>query len=69
MLAFNQIKCILVIMTANEIKDYLKFKAAQFFRLRGIEIPKETEAQKQLLATIPQEIKKQWAIEVIQMGA
>lgn len=56
-------------MTTNDIKDYLQFKAAQFFRLRGVEIPKEAEAQKELLATIPQETKKQWAMEMIQMGA
>ena len=56
-------------MTTNDIKDYLKFKAAQFFRLRGVEIPKDADAQKQMLATIPQETKKQWAMEMIQMGA
>jgi hypothetical protein len=56
-------------MTTNDIKDYLKFKATQFFRLRGIKIPKEAEKQKELLDTIPQEVKKQWAMEVIQMGA
>jgi hypothetical protein len=56
-------------MTTNDIKDYLQFKAAQFFRLRGVEIPTDSEAQKQLLATIPQETKRQWAIEMIQMGA
>lgn len=56
-------------MTTNEIKDYLKFKATQFFRLRGVEVPTEAEAQKELLATIPQETKKQWAIEMTQLGA
>ena len=56
-------------MTTNDIKDYIQFKAAQFFRLRGVEIPKDAEAQKELLATIPQETKKQWAMEMIHMGA
>ena len=56
-------------MEKNDIKNYIKFKATQFFRLRGIKIPKEAEAQKQLLETIPQETKKQWAMEMIYMGA
>ena len=56
-------------MNTEEIKGYLQFKAAQFFRLRGVEIPKDAEAQRELLSTIPQETKKQWAAEVIQMGA
>jgi len=56
-------------MNTEEIKSYLQFKASQFFRLRGVEIPKAAEAQRELLSTIPQETKKQWAAEVIQMGA
>lgn len=56
-------------MEKNDIKDYIKFKITQFFRLQGIKIPKEVEAQKKLLETIPQETKKQWAMEIIYMGA
>jgi len=56
-------------MKKNDIKDYTVFKITQYFRLKGIKIPKEIEAQRQLLATIPQKTKKQWAMEMIYMGA
>ena len=56
-------------MEKNDIKDYTVFKITQYFRLKGIKIPKEIEAQRQLLATIPQKTKKQWAMEMIYMGA
>ncbi|MEM7697209.1 MAG: hypothetical protein AAF236_02255 [Verrucomicrobiota bacterium] len=56
-------------MSETNIKGYIEFKAIQFFRLRGITIPSDSEGQKTLLATIPQNIKRQWAKELIDLGA
>ena len=69
MLVGNQNLSHLTYMTKNDIKDFIKFKTNQFFRLRGIKIPTSAESQKELLKTIPEEIKKQWAMEAIYLGA